>query len=222
MVSQRNELDYQPLPTSKADSASRSQGTYSRLEAINAVLSSEPVSPRVGMDIGSHIGFFSINLAKQGMLVHAVESNKERLLLSFLLARQEKVPLAPMPLRVDKSSVDILPEADVTLCLSVWHHWVRHYGLEDATHILQTVIDKTRRLVFFDSGEEEMPAIYKLPYVNESSAAFFTRYLEQFAGVGESLDLGRHQAISPADKSGVRRNVFRTLYCLRKNPSAFA
>ncbi len=97
------------------------------------------------------------------MLVHAVESNRERFLLSFLMAQGKKVIFAPIPLRIDRETVDLLPESDITLCLSVWHHWVRRYGVEDATYILQAIVNKTRHLVFFDSGEEEMTARYSLP-----------------------------------------------------------
>ena len=222
LFSQRRELDYHPLPFSGDGGPSkRGDGSRSRLEAINAVVRSESVSPRIALDIGSHIGFFAISLAKQGMFVHAVESNWDRLLLSFLLAREEKVPLSPIPMRIDTGTVDLLPESDVTLCLSVWHHWVRCYGLDDATYILQVIVKKTRHLVFFDSGEEEMSPRYGLPYGDQSSKDFFARYLQQLEGVDALLDLGRHQAISPTDETGVRHDVLRTLYGLRKIARAF-
>lgn len=219
LYSQRREFDYHPLPVSGAEGtrrSERSEGTRSRFEAINAVLRAEPIPPRIALDIGSHIGFFAISLAKEGILVHAVESDWDRLLLSFLLARQEKVRLAPIPMRVDTETVDLLPESDITLCLSVWHHWVRHYGLTEATYILQAIVNKTRHLVFFDSGEEEMSPCYRLPYTEGSASDFFSRYLQQFEGVDVVIDLGRHQAISPADHAGTRHDVLRTLYCLRK------
>ena len=222
IFSQRRQLDYHPLPRTGAEGrrSERSKGSLSRLQAIREVISSDPVSPRVAMDIGSHIGFFAINLAKQGMLVHAVETEWSRLLLSFLIARREKAVLAPIALRIDRDTVDLLPEADITLCLSVWHHWVRRYGMDDATYILQAIIDKTRRFVFFDAGEEEMTARYSLPYGDESPTDYLSKYLQTLDGVDELIELGRHQAISPPDKRGRRHDVFRTLYCLRKTSRA--
>ena len=222
LFSQRRQLDYHPLPLTGAEGrrSERSKGSLSRLEAIREVIRTEPVSSRVAMDIGSHIGFFAINLAKQGMLVHAVETEWQRLLLSFLIARREKALLAPIALRINRDTVDLLPEADITLCLSVWHHWVRRYGLDDATYILQAIVGKTRRFVFFDAGEEEMTARYGLPYGEEGPTDFLSKYLRELNGVDELLELGRHQAISPPDAEGRRNDVFRTLYCLRKTPRA--
>ena len=222
LFSQRRQLDYHPLPRTGADGrrSERSKGSLSRLKAIHDVIRTESVSPRIAMDIGSHIGFFAINLAKQGMLVHAVETDWSRLLLSFLMARREKALLAPIALRIDRATVDLLPESDITLCLSVWHHWVRRYGLDDATYILQAIVDKTRRFVFFDAGEEEMSVRYGLPYGERSPTDFLSEYLQKLDGVDELLELGRHQAISPPDEKGRRHDVFRTLYCLRKRPLA--
>lgn len=220
MLGQRKELDYHPLSSSEMGNFGRSEGSYSRLKAINGILGTENVRPRVAMDVGSHIGFFSLHLAKQGLLVYAVESNWDRLSLSFLLARQQQLSLAPIPLQVDRDTVEFLPPAEVTLCLSIWHHWVRRFGLKDATYILERVVEKTSRLVFFDSGEEEMPASYNLPFAASTSADFFSGYLEQLPGVAVRLDLGRHQAISPPDEAGQRQDVFRTLYCLKKVPRA--
>jgi hypothetical protein len=220
LLGQRKDLDYQPLSSFETGNSGRSQGSYSRLKAINKIIDTENDRPRVAMDVGSHIGFFSRHLAKQGLLVYAVESNWDRLSLSFLLARQQQLRLAPIPLQVDRDTVEFLPSADVTLCLSVWHHWVRRFGLKDATHILERIVEKTNRLVFFDSGEEEMPASYNLPFAGRTSADFFSGYLEQLPGVAVRLDLGRHQAISPPDEAGRRQDVFRTLYCLKKVPSA--
>jgi hypothetical protein len=223
VIGQEQDLHYHPLSPWEEGVGrpiDRSEGSYSRLEAINEILRSEAPMPRIALDVGSHIGFFALNLARQGMLVHAIESNRDRLLLSFLLAQEKKVRLAPIPLHVDRTTVELLPESDITLCLSVWHHWVRRYGVKDATYILQEIVNKTRRLVFFDSGEEEMPSSYGLPYGEESAQAYFSRYLPGLDGVAVSLDLGRHQAIAPADTAGARHKVLRTLYCLRKAPRA--
>ena len=223
VIGQEQDLQYHPLsPRGAGDGGpiDRSEGSYSRLEAIKEIVRSEDPAPRIALDVGSHIGFFATHLAKQGMLVHAVESNRDRLLLSFLLAQEKKVRLAPLPLHVDRSTVELLPESDITLCLSVWHHWVRRYGVTDATYILQEIVSKTRRLVFFDSGEEEMPPSYGLPYGGEPAQTYFSSYLPSLDGVAVSLDLGRHQAIAPSDAAGVRHNVLRTLYCLRNTPRA--
>lgn len=213
---ERRELDYHPLPNLTESKAGRASGSFSRLKSITALLAAEISSPTVAMDVGSHIGFFSLSLVQRGWFVYSIERDQSRLLLSFLLAQQEKRRLAAVPLRIDLDNVHYLPEADVTLCLSVWHHWVRRYGFTNATAILEALIGKTRRLMFFDAGEEEMPASYHLPYDREPGAAFLAKYLRELKGVGQVRDLGRHQAMSPPDDGGRRRDVLRTLFCLQK------
>ena len=218
LLGQRDELNYQPLGVLNRGTALRAAGTITRLEAIQGILRSETMSPRVAMDIGSHLGFFSLSLAQNGWFVYAVESNSHRLNLCYELGKKNKTKIVPINLRIDSSNVEYLPEADVTLCLSVWHHWVRRYGLEQATYILQVIARKTRRFLFFDAGEDEMNETYKLPYGTERASTFLLSYLRELHDF-EILDLGKHQAISPPNAEGDRVVVLRTLFCLRKAES---
>ena len=213
---QLDELNYQPLPWLKNGGAQRAAGTISRFAAIEKFLKGEGTVPRVALDIGSHVGFFSLSLAKKGWLVYAVESNKERLYLSYILSHRIKANIVPLRLLINTDNVEYLPEADVTLCMSVWHHWVRRYGLEEATFILKAILRKTRRFLFFDAGEGEMSDTYKLPYGSEKASEFLSRYLNEFPNLEAVLNLGEHQAFSPPNEKGVRTQALRTLFCLKK------
>ena len=211
--SEAEELEYHPLPWVHHDTALRAEGSLSRLEAIEKVIEAENLKPGVALDIGSHVGFFSLSLAKRGWFVYAVESNRQRLLLSFLIAQRIKANMNPIRLNIDKSNVGCLPMADITLCLSIWHHWVRRYGLEDATFILGEVLNKTKSLLFFDAGENEMDERYGLPYGGEKASEFLWRYLCGFSSLQSVVRLGEHQAFSPGE---IRKPVRRTLFCLKK------
>ena len=43
-----------------------------------------------------------------------------------------------LALALTPENVVAVPGADCTICLSVWHHFVRHNGLERATEMLET------------------------------------------------------------------------------------
>jgi hypothetical protein len=213
---QRDELKYQPLPWLNTGDAERGEGTLSRLAAIERFIDEEKITPRVALDIGSHLGFFALSLAKRGWFVYAVESIKERSYLSYILSQRLRTNVVPVRLLVNAGNVDFLPGSDITLCMSVWHHWVRRYGLDEATKILSALMMKTERLLFFDAGEEEMNDSYHLPYGSQKPSDFLLAYLKRLPKVAAVVKLGEHQAISPANERKVRAQASRTLFCLKK------
>jgi hypothetical protein len=215
------EPDYQPMPWLGWDDAARAGGTLSRLSAIEAALASKDIRDGVVLDIGSHSGFFSLKLAEKGFFVYGAESIRQRVYLSFVAGQRIKGSFTPIWLKIERDNVARLPDSDITLCLSVWHHWVRNFGLEDATAILSALARKTRRVMFFDSGEGEMGERYRLPYgESEDAAGYLEDYLRGLPNVRSVSRLGAHQAFSPQDADGNRRSVLRTLFCVEmKNPS---
>jgi hypothetical protein len=209
------EPDYHPMPWLGWTAAARSSGTLSRLAAIEEVLASVGLREGVALDIGSHSGFFSLKMAEKGFLTYGVESVRSRVYLSFIAAQRTRGSFNPISLKINRDNVGWLPDSDVTLCLSVWHHWVRNYGLNDATEILSSLARKTRRFMFFDSGEGEMDERYKLPYgASDDAPAYLEKYLGALPNVETVRRLGLHQAFAPQDSSGVRRTVQRTLFCV--------
>jgi len=209
------ELDYHPMPWFGRATALRSEGTLSRFSAIERALDERQISKGVVLDIGSHFGFFSLKLAEKGFFVYGVESVRERVFFSFLGAHRLKYGFSPIALNIDRSNVRWLPHADITLCLSIWHHWVRHFGLDGATEILSAIVERTRRVMFFDSGEGEMGERYRLPFgEGDDAATYLESYLGRLPGVASVSRLGIHQAFSPEDAAGSRRTVSRTLFCV--------
>ncbi len=215
------EPDYHPMPWLGWSGAARSSGTLSRLAAIEEVLASDGLREGVALDIGSHSGFFSLKLAEKGFFTYGVESVRSRVYLSFLASQRTRGSFNPIALKVSRDNVGWLPDSDVTLCLSVWHHWVRNFGLDEATEILSSLARKTRRFMFFDSGEGEMGERYKLPYgVSDDPPAYLENYLRALPNVGTVRRLGTHQAFAPQDSSGARRTVQRTLFCVEMKKPA--
>jgi hypothetical protein len=69
---------------------------------------------------------------------------------------------------VNTETTCLLPHTDVVLLLSVWHHWVKVYGFESATQILSGLWERCNKVLFFETGENEMPADFGLPSMGDS------------------------------------------------------
>lgn len=81
-----------------------------------------PADARTALDIGAHWGFFSIELAKMGLAVTAVERNPKNAV--FL---REIAALSSVPLTIEERSIFDLdqPDFDVVLALNIFHHFIR-------------------------------------------------------------------------------------------------
>ena len=73
----------------------------------------------------------------------------------------------------------MLPAADCVLLLSVWHHFVREWGLEAATEMLDAIWEKTGKLLFFETGENEMPPRCRLPPMVPDARSWLTDFLRR-------------------------------------------
>src|SRR5690606_6431801 len=85
----------------------------------------------------------------------------------------------PVLMECTPKTVRKLPEVDTVICLSIWHHWVRHLGLESASEILRVLWSRARGALFFDTGEGEMPIYYNLPFSADNSAQWLHAYLSE-------------------------------------------
>lgn len=108
---------------------------------------------------------------------------------------------------IDPGSVEILPSADVVVFLSLWHHFVRLHGLDAATAMLRSIWEHTRGVLFFDTGEDEMPEDWGLPRMEPDPETWLARFLAETCSGGTVVHLGRHAA-ADADGRPAERNLF--------------
>ena len=114
--------------------------------------------------MGCNSGWFSYRLASAGVATIGVESDPPMTRTAIYVARRaQPLPLGILYLHIDANTVEMLPEADCILLLSVWHHMVRDYGLDVADAILRALWRKTRKLLLFDTGESECVEEFHLP-----------------------------------------------------------
>jgi SAM-dependent methyltransferase len=206
-------ITYQPLPWVGIPEGSRAIGSRRRMEALLSYLQERGTFPRTTLDIGANVGFFSLSFAERGAVAYAVEGEEINARLATIAARRIKGTGRAVVIRMwcNPDNISELPNADVTLCLSVWHHWVRHMGLDAATAILANLMAKTSTALFFDTGEEEMPDSYRLPFRGQDAGEWLEKYLSALPGARSVRLLGRYEAFAPAttEKTGrVSRHLF--------------
>jgi len=156
-------LLYQPLPWCGIETAKRDNGCRQRLEMILRGMGEAKGSV---LDVGSAVGFFSISLAERGCYVTGIEVNRRKFEIAQCVAAIAKVqPVSFVNLKLTAETINLLPTYDFTLCLSIWHHWVRYFGFDEAMLILESLWDRTKDRMFFETGLDELPAYFNMPEV---------------------------------------------------------
>ena len=114
-----------------------------------------PATPYSALDIGCNIGFFSFKLAMSGAdHVVALETERGPLMVAEKLKTISRVGnVGFCTLTITEENVQLLGEYDVILLLSVFHHLVYSRDLETAKRILRVLITKTRKVMFFETGQ---------------------------------------------------------------------
>jgi len=201
-------LDYQALPWLDLHRALRDAGTASRWDAMLPLINERSVASAV--DVGCNVGWFSIQLAQRGIVTTGIESFA-KYYRTALYARDklglENWGILAATLTPDNTA--LLPRADCYLFLSVWHHIVRDHGIERASDFARDVWERTGSVLFFESGEEELPTSWGLPPLGPNARDWFERYLASTCIGGQVRHLGEHRAFAPDGEA-----CFRNLYAV--------
>ena len=127
------------------------------MERFEACLEYLPFRSRATvLDVGCHSGWFVLRLAdlNYGLCI-GVDKDRHLIYLAQCLSAVRKIDNAVfIKMEITGLTVRNLPKVDVTLCLSVFHHWVRQYGVQEALEILEILCLNTRRLIF-ETGQPD-------------------------------------------------------------------
>jgi hypothetical protein len=207
---------YQPV-SSLPRHAARAVGSESRWAAMFPMIRSQEVASAV--DIGACEGYFSIELGADGIPTIAIESNPGNIRTALLAVRRSGTRnVGVLAMEVTPENVGTLPTSDCVLCLSIWHHFVRKHGLDEATAMLEAIWQQTRKVMFFDTGETEMTADYGLPAMTPDPRSWLSDYLARTCLHSRIEHLGSHRAFDPSGNP-YRRNLFAVI---RSPASRFA
>ena len=200
---------YQPVSSLPGAQATRARGSETRWEAIRPVLEANGVGSAV--DIGACEGYFSLMLAETGVSTIALEGKPANYRTTLYAVRRSGLAnIGVLALVLKPENVEMMPSADCVLCLSIWHHFVRSYGLEAATEMLQAIWRKTGVVMFFDTGETEMTPDYGLPEMTPDTRSWLEDYLSRTCAGSRVEHLGLHRAFDP-EGGPVERNLFAVL-----------
>ena len=151
--------------------------------------------------------WFPIQLGRRGVTAIGVESAPPLYRTALYAVRRSRAEnVGILALRATPQTAQALPAADCVLLLAVWHHFVRDYGLDGATEILRMIWSKTAQVLFFDTGESEMPPEFGLPDLVPDPRRWLEGYLERTCEDGRVRHLGLHDALAP-DGKPVKRNL---------------
>jgi hypothetical protein len=200
---------YQPVSSLPGARATRASGSKTRWEAMKPVLEANGVGSAV--DIGACEGYFSLMLAEAGVSAIALEGKPANYRTTLYAVRRSGLTnIGVLALALTPENVEMMPSADCVLCLSIWHHFVRSYGLEGATRMLQSIWAKTGVVMFFDTGETEMTPDYGLPEMKPDPRSWLEDYLSRTCADSRVEHLGVHRAFDP-EGGPVERNLFAVL-----------
>jgi hypothetical protein len=213
----RPALDYHPLPWLGKEQGQRVGGTESRWHQIELALDELAIGSAV--DVGANVGWFSISLARRKIPTLAIE-REPKFFRTLLYARShlELADLSVLVTSLDREHLSAVPKADLMLFLSVWHHLVRAFGFAAALEVLSELWNRSGQVMFFDTGEDELPAYYGMPALEPTPDAFLSEMLARACPDGEVVRCGRHEAFAPNGEP-----CERTLYAIfrTKAPPGF-
>ena len=199
---------YQPV-AALPGRAKRGEGSLSRWAAMSPII--RELGVRSAVDIGAGEGYFSIELGSEGVTSVALEAapgNQRTALLAVRRSGLANVGVLALELRDE--TVEMVPPADCSVFLSLWHHLVRDNGLESASYITARIWERTGKVMFFDTGENEMPASFRLPAMTPDARSWLEHYLSATCPGSEVRHLGSHAAFD-ADGDPCERNLFAVI-----------
>lgn len=210
-----SELQYQPLPWIGLNKAQiRGDATRIRWDLIKQNLTSSDNSLK---DIGSCYGFFCFKFAEisKSNLAIGIDSNKKFFdVANYVIEKNENFrnQVYFLNSKITPQNIDILPPTDVTLILSIWHHWYFYFGQENALKMLQNVIDKTNKKIFIEIGEDEVAEEFNYP-VKKDVKNWFKELLKKELSINLQ-EIGLSEAGSYQHYE--IKNHHRTLFLIEK------
>lgn len=207
-------LPYQPLPWLGLVDADRATGTEARWKEIEKIAKDHHI--KTAMDLGSNVGYFCFRLSELGIGTIGFEMSGRFYRLA-LQAAETFSTNRPMFINHMMTPEDkhALPTVDMVLVLSVWHHWVRAFGLDGASLMLRRAWQHCNVAMVFETGESEMPASYNLPAMVPDARAWLTKYLGDIMEGAKVSHLGQFKAFSPGGNEN-RRIVLRNLFLVSR------
>ena len=147
---------YQPLPWVGIHDAKRAIASERRWELMDPHL---PQSCFSALDIGCNNGYFALKLAERGALALGIDTSKPSIWVANRVKECAGISGAAFAhYELTPESVGAVAQYDVILNLSVFHNIAHFQGFEASREILEALIQRTRQVMFFETGENSKEA----------------------------------------------------------------
>lgn len=208
--------EYQPLPRQKKyDRTLRADETIARWEHMNEYMQNFDIKSL--KDIGCCMGYFCHSAAEQGFQTFGFDRNLR--FVSICNMTSERMRLSEKEafslFNATPETIQFLPTTDVTILLSVWHHWYFEFGYERALRMLQEIITKTEKILFFECGEEEIWEDFGFPELKSGQTA--SDWIESQLNKMRNVEVERLALSDTASYSHYSKKNQRTLFVLKTN-----
>ena len=181
------------------------RASYGRLDAINHFLP-EDAQPST-LDVGCNLGFFTFNMAKRGGFSIGIDYGRNEILAAKALAHKHSVSnIVFTQMEVTPENASRLPKADMVICLSIFHHWIRKLGEAESQRIMKGLADSANKYFVFDTGqpnEKNVEWNECLEFMNPDISAWAEDYFKAL-GFSKVVNLGDYRT----SLSEVPRSLF--------------
>ena len=210
ILSLTHEYQADPFATEAVSARGKGRPCEDRYDALSEHLpNGEPLSV---LDIGCNRGYFVLRMAERGGFCIGIDSDRNEIMYARAQAEIYRIPnVVFATMIVDGKSVESLPSVDVTLCMSIFHHWVRSFGVDKAKDIMQVIACRTVRYLIFESGgceETEAEWAPELSFMGADSTFWTRRFL---------TDLGFSDIYEAGPFSTTVSQIPRMLYIAKRD-----
>jgi len=108
------------------------------------------------LDIGCNEGYFTFKMAERGGVCIGIDWGVDQINNAKDLAKHYNVSNALFArMDINEKTIPGLPEVDLVICMSIFHHWARKDGEAAARSILQKLCAKATRYMVFETGQPD-------------------------------------------------------------------
>lgn len=203
----RREL-YQPIDSPEVRDWTLVRRCSDRAAMMRALLSAEGVIPAGGqsyLDVACSYGWFVREMASAGFRAEGVEADPTALSIGQVMygLKEEQLHVA--------DAVNFLRshdrEYDVVSCFSLAHHFLLRRRNATAEELLRLLDSRTRRVLFFDMGEE-----HEYGTLKGWNPDFIQQWLKENTTFSRIVPLGKDQDGVPPNVGAFGRTLFA---CIR-------
>ncbi|MDC3152723.1 class I SAM-dependent methyltransferase [SAR86 cluster bacterium] len=170
------------------------RASYARLDAINGFLPKNQALSLI--DVGCNLGFFTFNLAKRGGFCIGIDYGRNEILAAKALAHKHSVDnIVFTQMEITPENASHLPKADIVICLSIFHHWIRKLGEQKSLKIMRGLADSSNKYLVFDTGQPNEKGVdwnQKLEFMNPNIADWADNYFKNL-GFSRVVNLGEYR-----------------------------